>query len=80
MVWPDHRRRGIASALYRLIEADLGRPHDLGRQLAEHANQPREAPVEAVAVAAVEFYLVAQLVDLDAEAVEFDLVLPIVQE
>jgi hypothetical protein len=26
MVWPDHRRRGIASALYRLIEADLGRP------------------------------------------------------
>jgi hypothetical protein len=26
MVWPDHRRRGIASALYRLIETDLGRP------------------------------------------------------
>jgi hypothetical protein len=29
-------------------------------------------------VAAVEFYLVAQLVDLDPEAVELDLVLPIV--
>ena len=26
MVWPDHRRRGIASALYRLIEGDLARP------------------------------------------------------
>jgi hypothetical protein len=25
-MWPAWRRRGIASALYRLIEADLGRP------------------------------------------------------
>jgi|SRR5581483_3623388 len=26
LVWPAFRRRGVASALYRVIEADLGKP------------------------------------------------------
>src|SRR5262249_5681237 len=26
VVWPDHRHRGIASALYRQMEIDLGKP------------------------------------------------------
>jgi GNAT superfamily N-acetyltransferase len=26
LVWPDHQRRGIASALYRQMESDLGKP------------------------------------------------------
>jgi hypothetical protein len=32
MVWPDHRRLGVASALYRLIEADpaAAEPHSDG--------------------------------------------------
>ena len=48
------------------------------RQLAEHFNQAREASAEPRSAAAVEFHLSAEFVDLDAEAVEFDLVLPIV--
>jgi len=38
------------------------------------------ATAEATTAAAVEFYLIAQLVDLDAKAVELDLVLPIVTD
>jgi hypothetical protein len=48
------------------------------RDLTEHTNQPREAPAESRPVAAKKFYLVAELVDLDPEAVELDLVLPVV--
>jgi hypothetical protein len=46
--------------------------------LPEHLNQPREAPAETRPASAVQFDLIAQLVDLDAEAVEFDFVLPVV--
>jgi hypothetical protein len=42
------------------------------------ANEPWKAPAESRPVAAEEFYLVARLVDLDAKAVEFDLMLPFV--
>jgi hypothetical protein len=48
------------------------------RQFAEHANEPREAPAESRPVAAVEFYSLPNLVDLDPKAVEFDLILPFV--
>jgi hypothetical protein len=41
-------------------------------------NNGREPFAEVVAVAAVEFYLAVELVDLDAEAVELNLVSPIV--
>src|SRR5215471_3818258 len=44
----------------------------------DHTNQPREPTAETRSVAAKKFYLVAELVDLDAEAVELDLVLPVV--
>jgi len=43
-----------------------------------HLNQPWEAPAESRSVAAVEFYVVTELVDLDPEAVELDLMLPVV--
>jgi hypothetical protein len=49
-----------------------------GRQLAEHLTQQRKASAEPIAVAAVEFDILAELMDLDAKAVELDLVLPIV--
>jgi hypothetical protein len=39
-----------------------------------------EAPAESRPVAAVEFYLVAQLMDLDPETIELDFVLPIVAD
>jgi hypothetical protein len=38
----------------------------------------REAPAEPRPAAAVKLYVVTEFVDLDPEAVEFDLVLPIV--
>src|SRR5262245_36674425 len=43
-----------------------------------HTNEPRKPTAETRSVAAKKFYLVAELVDLDAEAVELDLVLPVV--
>ena len=50
------------------------------RQLAEHLAQQRTAPAEPRPASEVEFYLVAELVDLDAEAIELDLMLPIVAD
>jgi hypothetical protein len=50
----------------------------LGRQLADHLNQPREAPAEPRTAAAIEFDLIIELVDLDAKAITLDRVLPIV--
>src|SRR5262245_48924713 len=44
----------------------------------DHTNQPREPTAETRSVAAKKFYLVAELVDLNAEAVELDFVLPVV--
>ena len=40
--------------------------------------RPREPTAESRSIAAKKFHLVAELVDLDAEAVELDLVLPVV--
>jgi hypothetical protein len=48
------------------------------RQVPKHLNQPRETPAESRPDLAVRFDVIAQLVDLDGEAVELDLVLPVV--
>src|SRR6516165_5530467 len=44
------------------------------RQLAKHPAQQRKAPAEPRRTATVEFHLIAEFVDLDTKAVEFDLV------
>jgi GNAT superfamily N-acetyltransferase len=54
MVWPDHRRRGIASALYRLIEADLGRPLRPSRMRSEVGQAFWKARKEAAAASSRE--------------------------
>jgi len=70
------QKSGIpAASLATISLVDDRRP---GGELAQHAHQPREAPAEATPAAAVEFNGLADYVGLNAKAVEFDLVLPII--
>jgi hypothetical protein len=72
----ERRNRGQKFGIAgHYLAIDDGR---LGRKVAEYVDQQRVAPTEATTAAAVELYVVTKLVDLDAKAVELDLVLPIV--